>query len=442
MRILLILTLMVFYYTAFTQQSIAGGDMHSIYLCGDRVVTTGNNVFGELGNGSNSSTRLVTIFPNGIVSVFAGETFSFFLKNDGTVMACGNNADGQLGDGTNINRNIPIPITSLTDVKYISARGDVGGTVSHTLFLKNDGTVWATGANNGCFGNGQYNYSNTPVQCSISDVISVAAGEGHSIFLKRDSTVWASGDNYSGALGDGSNADSNTPIPCSITNVVKIAAGKGYSLFLKSDGTVWACGSNDYGQLGDGTTVRKLYPTQVSGLTGITSIAAGEYHSLFLKNDGTVWACGLNFGALGDGTIANRSTPVQVTGISNIKEINAGSYFSLFRKNDETIWACGDDYRYSLGQNTDPESVTHYTPIEIADACSILPSSIHQEEGSNFKIFPNPFFETINIEPNIPYHLYDMIGHEIDKKNLSILPSGSYIVKTEFGSLLLVKTDK
>ena len=56
-------------------------------------------------------------------------------------------------------------------------------------------------------------------------------------------------------------------------------------------GTPYAWGSNEYGQLGDGTTISRLTPVQVSGLTGVTAIAAGYWYSLALKSDGTVWAC-------------------------------------------------------------------------------------------------------------------------------------------------------
>ena len=42
------------------------------------------------------------------------------------------------------------------------------------------------------------------------DVKAIAAGVGHSMVLKRDGKVWATGSNNYGQLGDGSTTDKNT----------------------------------------------------------------------------------------------------------------------------------------------------------------------------------------------------------------------------------------
>ena len=43
-----------------------------------------------------------------------------------------------------------------------------------------------------------------------SGVLAIAAGYSHSLVLKRDGTVWATGYNYYGQLGDGTNTNKNT----------------------------------------------------------------------------------------------------------------------------------------------------------------------------------------------------------------------------------------
>jgi alpha-tubulin suppressor-like RCC1 family protein len=80
-----------------------------------------------------------------------------------------------------------------------------------------------------------------------------AEGGAHSLILKSDGTVWATGGNQYGQLGDGTTTNRSTPVQANITSVVYVAAGKHHSLALKSDGTVWAWGANHSGQLGDGT---------------------------------------------------------------------------------------------------------------------------------------------------------------------------------------------
>jgi alpha-tubulin suppressor-like RCC1 family protein len=83
--------------------------------------------------------------------------------------------------------------------------------------------------------------------------------------------------------------------------VVAIAAGYSHSLALKADGTVMAWGYNSSGQLGDGTTMQRLSPVAVPGLTAVVAIAAANRHALALKFDGTVMAWGDNSsGQLGD----------------------------------------------------------------------------------------------------------------------------------------------
>src|SRR4030081_1738068 len=82
--------------------------------------------------------------------------------------------------------------------------------------------------------------------------------------------AWAWGLNSDGELGNGSATRySGLSTPGQVVNlsqVVSVAGGDGHSLALRSDGTVWAWGNNGWGQLGNGTYTRSLTPTQVSGL--------------------------------------------------------------------------------------------------------------------------------------------------------------------------------
>ena len=182
-------------------------------------------------------------------------------------------------------------------------------------------------------------------------------------FLKDDSTVWACGANQWGQLGDGTTIDKLTPVQISgLSGIIAIAAGYNHSLFLKSDSTAWGCGQNG-GKLGNGVITNTSNPVQVSGLSDITTIAAGHNHSLFLKNDGTVWTCGSNFaGQLGDGTTVDKLTPVQLGGLSGITSIAGGYHHSLFLKSDGTVWSCGANNRGQLGDGTTMDKLT---PIQV-----------------------------------------------------------------------------
>ena len=86
---------------------------------------------------------------------------------------------------------------------------------------------------------------------SLTGIIAISAGRSHSLALKDDGTVWSWGWNHFGQLGNGSTIEeSNTPVQVSsLTNVVAIDDGQYSLLALKDDGTVWSWGRNDVGQL-------------------------------------------------------------------------------------------------------------------------------------------------------------------------------------------------
>jgi hypothetical protein len=307
--------------------AVAARDEFTLYLLSDSTVwATGSNGSGQFGNGTTTSSDTLVQIPNltGVTKIAAGFYHSLFLKSDSTVWSCGRNFSGEIGDGTQTQRTIPVQVSSLTGVIDIAA-GDY-----HSMFLLSDSTVWSCGDNQ----NGSLGLGVSPMQvvnptqvASITGVKSIAGGFRHSLFVKHDGTAWASGYNNDGQLGNGANTEAPIPVQVNgLTGVVNVSAGQYHSLFLKGDGTVWSAGNNLYGQLGNGTNTNQNLPVQVSGLTSVTKIAAsGYYHSLFLKNDNTFWACGQNnVGQLGDGTGVGSNIPVLVvddcipTGISQM----------------------------------------------------------------------------------------------------------------------------
>ena len=337
----------------FSGATVVGGASHSVALTRDGTVWAwGNNVAGQLGNGTTTSS-LVPVQVSGlstVIAIAAGDYHSIALKNDGTVWAWGRNGFGQLGNGTANDSPVPVQVSGLSGVLAIAAGSE------HSLALKTDGTVWAWGYNgSGQLGNGTRDYSLTPVQVSsLSDVIAIAAGYAHTIAIKSNGTVWSWGGNGEGQLGDNTSNDRLIPVPVSsLSNVIAIAAGYYHTVALKSDGTVWSWGYNFFGQLGNGTESNSLTPVPVSGLSGVIAIAAGDWHSIALKSNGTVWTWGRNLdGQLGNNTTTKSSVPVQVSSLTGASAIAAGDYHSLALKSDGTIRAWGRNLDGQLGNNT------------------------------------------------------------------------------------------
>ncbi|MBL0013474.1 MAG: T9SS type A sorting domain-containing protein [Flavobacterium sp.] len=113
---------------------------------------------------------------------------------------------------------------------------------------------------------GHYNYDAFQI-AGLTGITKLSSGYLHSLFLKNDGTVLASGANTYGQFGDGTTIDKSIPtaIP-GLNDVIAIDAGVHFSMFLKNDGTFRASGINGSGQLGDGTTIQRLTPVQVGNV--------------------------------------------------------------------------------------------------------------------------------------------------------------------------------
>ena len=232
-----------------------------------------------------------------------GTTFSFTDENDTSGRSLTTWIKME-GDSERFHWETELPSISIIRARmaYLTLGDD--GNESITTSLSNADLA----DNNGWFQLGITRKSN-----SLGISSSVAAGYYHSLFLKEDGSLWAMGYNGEGQLGNGEqnwNANSS-PVQVVDSGVVQVAAGNEHSLFLKDDGSLWAMGYNWTGQLGNGNTENQTTPVQVVD-SGVAQVAAGESHSLFLKDDGSLWAMGYNnYGQLGNGNIGQTS-PVQV----------------------------------------------------------------------------------------------------------------------------------
>lgn len=426
-------------------QVISAGEHFSTFLCNDGSVNAcGDNLYGQLGNGSTAKRDTIAVQVSGltgIIAVSAGSSHTLYLRNDGTVWASGYNSAGQLGDGTMTNSLYPIQVLGLTGITSISAGS------YHSLFLKNDGSVWVCGVNNyGELGDGTTNQQLTPVKLSgLSGIMGISGGQSFSLFLKNNGTVLACGNNWYGQLGNGV-ADFNlysTPTLISgLSGVKAISAGKDFSLFLLNDGTVMACGKNSWGALGDGTTSYKTTPVQASGLSNIVALNGGGSHSLFLKNDGSVWACGgNNSGQLGDGTTTPQKIAIQITGLNGVKAVSAGNDHSLFLKGDGSVWATGYNANGELGDGT---TVNKVISSSVLNLCNVVTSLKENSDVLKISISPNPFSGIFEVKSNMPEPLfisvYNIIGENVltitsnimqTKIDLMNQPKGIYFINIQ-----------
>ena len=113
----------------------------------------------------------------------------------------------------------------------------------------------------------------------------------HSLFIKEDGSLWGSAWRH-GKMGAATSAQWS-PTMIVPSGVTRIAAGREHSLFTKSNGSLWAMGRDNDGQLGNGdqNSTSVITPQQIVA-SGVKEIAAGGFHSLFIKSDGSLWGMG------------------------------------------------------------------------------------------------------------------------------------------------------
>ena len=195
------------------------------------VVATGYNEYGQCD---------VSEWQN-VVSISVGAGYTIGLKADGTVVAAGVGVEngkcpysgGERLKGYNDDTFSEgekgeffyeyfgeCNVFNWTDIVAIDAG------LTHTVGLKSDGTVVATGSN-------EYG------ECNVSDwtdIIAISAGENYTVGLKSDGTVVSVGQSSGKVNVTG------------WENVVAISAGTSHTVGILKDGTVVATGGNRYGQ--------------------------------------------------------------------------------------------------------------------------------------------------------------------------------------------------
>jgi alpha-tubulin suppressor-like RCC1 family protein len=298
--------------------------------------TWGSNDYGQLGNGSTSSSPsgpAAVKGPagagqlDGVVDEDGGREHEIALTSTGDVYTWGSDQEGQLGDDPiKANKSLPTRIT---------------------------------------------------VPCSSGTVTAVAAGHNSSVALCGDGSVYDWGLNTDGQLGDGTRTTRTTPVKvASVTTAVAVAAGRDMTYAVLADGTMRAWGDNAFGELGDGTTTDRLLPVAVQGVSGVASVAGGRDHAVVLEQDGSVWAFGANaYGALGDGSTTNRTSPVQVITaagpLTGVTQVDAGADHSYALLANGGVMAWGRNYRDELGDGT-TTTRSHAVPVlDVSRAVSI-----------------------------------------------------------------------
>lgn len=311
-----------------------------------------------------------------------GYSTRFAIKTTGTLWAWGSsNSFGQLGLGDTVSRgSSPVQVgTGITGPwSYLSGSG------THTMALRTNGTLWATGWNSiGQLGvNDQTNRSSFTqvgtgvtgpwihVSASCDNGPTVAKFEARTMAIRQNKTLWGWGEGGGGYNFLGSyvspGVDRSTPIQIGVlTDWKTVQTGSDHTLALREPGTLWAWGMNTYGQLGlglsGGMPPRYAYqrgpfrttPTRVGAKTDWMVIAAGSNMSIGMDRAGRVYNWGSNRGGvLGIGENWQQCPfPVQVGSGSTgpWTKVSCGNQFTAAIRNDGSLWAWGFNREGQLG---------------------------------------------------------------------------------------------
>jgi alpha-tubulin suppressor-like RCC1 family protein len=369
---------------------VAAGMQHLLVLTNRNVSASGQNTFGQLGDGTFVSrpapTHLFSL-DNTVTEIAAGDYTSFAVKNDGSLWVWGSNQYGARGDGSSgddIANPVQVPIPNrITTPMRIGKHAVAVGAFANAA-IDTEGHVWMWGVNwNGRLGDGTTvsHYFPSRVKKGPADyltgIVSIAAGGGTLAAIDADGTIWTWGAGANGALGNGSIQDSSYPVQvitstqgsntAPLSGVTTVACGSsGFCIALTRLGTAYGWGSNAFSQLGLPPGGSLSIATRIAvgpPNFSINAIAAGSAHCIAHSLDGNVYGWGYNGrGQLGTGSTSIAQSPPVImsyglNGMLEIDDVVAGANYSVMvRNSDRAVFVTGENQSGQLGIS-DPSPV-------------------------------------------------------------------------------------
>jgi alpha-tubulin suppressor-like RCC1 family protein len=239
----------------------------------------GGNGGGELCLGTAMAYLVPVELPLSQVSALAGASNHALYDAGGTVWACGQNVAGDLGDGSQRSTATPVRVAGLSGqpvVKLVASFANSGALLASGQYYD-----WGYNAQ-GQLGDGHTRHpSDVPVVVHLpAPVTQVAQGgslwnNGQTLVMLADGSLWAWGDNWAGQLGNGQRQMQPSPVrihPPAGVSYRSLATGSATSYAVSTTGKVYAWGVSHVGQVGDGRTSTAVTPVLVAA--GATAISA------------------------------------------------------------------------------------------------------------------------------------------------------------------------
>ncbi len=381
--------------TGLPATQLVNGGLHSCILRDGGVKCWGYNLYGQLGDGTNTDSNIPVDVPglSGVTALVAGTYHTCALLSDGGMKCWGQNSFGQLGDGTTTDSNVPVSVVGADGTGTLAGVSGMSAGEYFTCALIS-AAVECWGSNSSMqLGSVDLTNSLTPVSildqagtAPLTDITQISSGGEFTCALNTSGVLQCWGVGYQGQLGDGNAASSSKPVAVNSSEVFGfVDAGGLHVCALSTAGGVFCWGLNDSGQAG--SNLQSPYPYYSSPVPAIgldkqvSSISMGGSQSCAVLNDDTLKCWGDNtVGQLGDGTTTSSNTPLAITSLSSSTKLTspAVGFGHTCIIVDSAILCWGNNFFSQLGDKTNTDSTT---PVVVYDPP--LVKSITRAGGSS-----------------------------------------------------------
>ncbi|MFZ5351273.1 MAG: PKD domain-containing protein [Bacillota bacterium] len=318
------------------------------------------------------------------IKVFAARSNTIIQKSNET-LACGLNSGGQIDDScyyvqtgwhydryedyyyptyTYYNQHISTPKTiNISNIKKVDSDGNM------VFYLKNDGTLWVTGTDNGYFGTitpeGQTKFT-TPTQHPFGLGVTDFSIGWNGILFQKGNSIFVIGENsyYKYGVGEAVQRYTTPTNIYSGSNITSVSMSDA-ALFIVDNGRLYGAGYRPYLGIGSSEGTSASYRQQITNFTDVKKVLTNGSRTLILRDDGTVWATGDNSsGSLGVGGTDYKYSFTQVQNLSNVVDIYLGYRHCAAKTKDGNFYIWGDNgggqIRGYIGYSN-----TYSTPIDL-----------------------------------------------------------------------------
>ena len=300
--------------------------------------------------------------------VSAGENTSYYIDLDGHLWSFGNNVSGEVGNGTTESTNKRVEIVNSDYAKWIT----VGAGYNHACAIDSNGALWCWGNNNGY---GMLGTNSTAENILLPEKVTspenarwvkVSAGLHHTCAINTNKDLYCFGKNEHYVVGQNSlNTVYSSPISITFTGKKwkELTSGEFFNCAIDTNNDMWCWGSGftNFEQITNGDSTKWF------------SVSAGAQHACAIDTSGSLWCGGKNnFGQIGNGTGGDGTSnfdvdptnPVKIYNPSGVKWVSVGASLNGTCAIDEnkTLWCWGDGEWGTVG-NGEKSIVNH--PVKV-----------------------------------------------------------------------------